>query len=1024
MPLKLTNAVVVPGPEGSAGTITFTLPENSGADSVVSELGHSDPAMTVDVVLTGDDEPLFSVDGNNNLTYHGPAQDFESSPADYSLHLEFVLRDADGNRTTESYAVNVASGDVDEQPSIVITPIVTELSEGGYPEGKKLANIRINDDALGTNRILDSLDGRYFEYRRADGTKIANGERIERGTTIGLWLKAGVEIDYEDITPDAMNQRALSGFIKLETGSTVGNPPSEPFRFAILDVNEAPPPPPPEEHHFIVNEDIGSNHLIGTVEAADPENDTQRFVLAEEDRNLFKITQAGQIFLRPGQSLDYETLGNYELTVTIFDRADDSGTSVETSVEITVRDVLENNDTAIIQKTDATADAEIIHLPSGVTEVYDGTLTREQTTAKKFSSYFQITDGVLVVKSGVTSLDARTYHVTLKTATGVVNAKVKVNDIVDTSNDPPLEVSFYELGTGLISPAELGLGKDLQGDLLYFIAGGGWSRQYIDYLVSDDGTFDYVTSPARIGGPDEIEYRVNLGVRDDYGGETTRQVKIILRAPIITTSPLEIFKDSPTDASGTFSFANLDLSIDDYTLSIEGFGLMANGTLTRTINETDITADNTDITLQYGTLTIDANGAWSYALDNSNDAVEDLVAGHSLTDETIIRVIMSRGTDDPTTRVNEREIIYRYFDITVNSRKDYFLAEGGATLDYRSSTEHLSLHADSTGENHLYSGSGHDALTGGDGKDWLYGGSGNDVLSGGDGHDNLYGGSGNDVLTGGDGNEWLDPGPGNDVVNGGDGDNDYSEFFYSYPGIGTGNLTLDLSGSTLWKQNSDGRWVSSNEGGDGFIYHRLWADLNGNGVEDHTDEFDYVTGVESFLLVSYSGDDVLTGGNGNDELYADSGNDVLTGGEGNDRLHGGSGNDVLDGGGGTDRLSGGLGDDIFVLNLAGSDGDKDIVIGFSSRTVFGREEKNKIRVDTTNGNENTLDALKAAANIRWVRDDVDSSVFPGFVVTNDTRIRDTIIYATKGTAVTTDDVVLMVLEDFTETLTMAHFEVV
>jgi Ca2+-binding RTX toxin-like protein len=55
------------------------------------------------------------------------------------------------------------------------------------------------------------------------------------------------------------------------------------------------------------------------------------------------------------------------------------------------------------------------------------------------------------------------------------------------------------------------------------------------------------------------------------------------------------------------------------------------------------------------------------------------------------------------------------------------------------------------------------------------------------------------------------------------------------------------------------------------------------------------------------GDDVLTGGNGNDKLIGGSGDDELNGRGGDDLLIGGSGDDTLNGGPGEDRLIGGSG---------------------------------------------------------------------------------------------------------------------
>ena len=162
-----------------------------------------------------------------------------------------------------------------------------------------------------------------------------------------------------------------------------------------------------------------------------------------------------------------------------------------------------------------------------------------------------------------------------------------------------------------------------------------------------------------------------------------------------------------------------------------------------------------------------------------------------------------------------------------------------------------------------------------------------------------------------------------------------------------------------------------------------------------------------------AGDDTLYGGDGRDTLKGGTGNDALYGEAGDDTLFGEDGNDILDGGSGRDTLYGSLGDDIFVLNLSGTNTDLDMVTDFSAGN-------NKIQVDTTNGNESSLAALKTAANIRWTND----SKFSSNSRTNNSATNDTIIYSTNGTADTSDDFVLMVLEDYNTALTFTDFEIV
>lgn len=76
------------------------------------------------------------------------------------------------------------------------------------------------------------------------------------------------------------------------------------------------------------------------------------------------------------------------------------------------------------------------------------------------------------------------------------------------------------------------------------------------------------------------------------------------------------------------------------------------------------------------------------------------------------------------------------------------------------------------------------------------------------------------------------------------------------------------------------------------------------------------------ILWANVGNDTVNGGNGNDIIDGGPGNDILNGDAGDDTLYGGDGNDTLDGGTGNDTLYGGKGDD----RLYGGDGD-DILYG-------------------------------------------------------------------------------------------------
>ena len=165
------------------------------------------------------------------------------------------------------------------------------------------------------------------------------------------------------------------------------------------------------------------------------------------------------------------------------------------------------------------------------------------------------------------------------------------------------------------------------------------------------------------------------------------------------------------------------------------------------------------------------------------------------------------------------------------------------------------------------------------------------------------------------------------------------------------------------------------------------------------------------------------------------GDDRLSGKTGNDTLYGGLGRDILTGGNGSDILSGGAGSDTFILNpdLSGLD----IVTDFSHKKISGRAEydgkkrggNDKLRIDLDDADitaitaktsrAEKLAALADAAEIRWGL----GSYFSQTSATNDNTKQETLIYDTKGTASLGDDVTIMVLEDFTDDLTWAMFEI-
>ena len=157
----------------------------------------------------------------------------------------------------------------------------------------------------------------------------------------------------------------------------------------------------------------------------------------------------------------------------------------------------------------------------------------------------------------------------------------------------------------------------------------------------------------------------------------------------------------------------------------------------------------------------------------------------------------------------------------------------------------------------------------------------------------MVGNLGGNSLNGGSGNDTLDGGMGTDQLIGGTGD----DVFY-----------VDASTDVVTEAASAGI-DKVIVGGYSSIYSSTPNPPNGTA-------YTLAANVENLHLASkgsmyfYSSDRVDVSGTGNTL------NNVITAGDGFDQLKGGSGNDTLAGGGGNDTLSGGTGNDVFLFDTA------------------------------------------------------------------------------------------------------------
>ena len=182
-----------------------------------------------------------------------------------------------------------------------------------------------------------------------------------------------------------------------------------------------------------------------------------------------------------------------------------------------------------------------------------------------------------------------------------------------------------------------------------------------------------------------------------------------------------------------------------------------------------------------------------------------------------------------------------------------------------------------------------------------------------------------------DGNNWF-------AISKGDG-----TFYYLDNTLGTNGYWPDDNNSTqlIGDFNGDGKDDIANLQSDGVSNNFVSLSNLNTDIDD-----DVIYGGEGDDDIrGYKGDDKLYGEDNNDTIYGGEGNDELRGGNDNDTLHGESDNDKLYGGSGEDYLDGGIGDD--ELN---GDEDNDKLYGFDGNdTLNGGSGNDELRGQ--NGND-------------------------------------------------------------------------
>ncbi|MGB4115460.1 MAG: VCBS domain-containing protein [Polaromonas sp.] len=595
------------------------------------------------------------------------------------------------------------------------------------------------------------------------------------------------------------------------------------------------------------------------------------------------------------------------------------------------------------------------------------------------------------------------------------------------ANDGPQasadEASVKEDGTVTATGNLLANDTDVDaGDILTVAAPGVLQGTFGDLSLSANGSYSYELNNAALNVQ---SLRGGQQVTDSFAYSATDGLAT-------SASSLEITVTGTNDAP--VAFADAASVKEDITLTATG-NVLAND---KDVDQGTVLSVATagTFTSLYGTLTIAANGGYTYTLNNSAAAVQKLGVGQSVTDVFAYTVtdddvepltatanlsITIAGTNDVpivasaiATQAARENQAFGY-TVPLGTFTD---ADNGDALTYSAkmvdvqgnlqalpgwlsfntatraftgtpggmaggSFEFVVTATDLSGASASsrfainisdeFAGTGATANV-------ITGNNLNNVLNGGSLNETIIGKAGSDTLYGGAGDDSLDGGTGSDLLFGD-------------------------AGNDVLKFSKDGRW----SGGD-YAYDYGNPGQPGSGERIHLvqmnrslDTIDGGTGTDT--LLGTSGDDaiildeggqriknieVIDAGAGDDvvdltsDLYA-LGNVTLYGGEGDDVLWASSGDDAVYGGNGDDELRGSVGNDL----LDGGSGE-DLIIGGSGADVLdGKTGKDTLEGGTGNdtylfgrGSErDTLQENDATAG------NYDTLQFTGGIATNQIWLR-------------------------------------
>ena len=409
--VSITVTDVNEAPSFDAEEYTLTIAEDAAIGASAATVAAADPDANDTLtysITAGNDDGKFSIDGGGALSVAG-ALDYETTSS-YALTVQAV--DPDGLSDTAAVAVSVT--DVNEAPALNSEEYSFTVSED-VAISTAVGSVSATDPDVGdtlTFSITAGDDDGKFSIDPSGSLSVAKALDHETAASYTLTVQAA--------DPGSLSDTAT-------------------VSVSVTDVNETPSFGA-EEYTLTIAEDAATGAAVGTVAAADPDEDALTYsITAGNDDGKFRIDSRGSLLV--AGALDFETTSSYALTV---QAADLDGLSDTAAVAVTVTDVNEAPSFGAATYTFTVSEDAAISTAVGTVSAIDpddgDTLTYSITDGNGDGKFaINSSSGEIAIAASLDYETTTSYALTVQAAdSGSLSGTATVNiTVTNVAEDPP-----------------------------------------------------------------------------------------------------------------------------------------------------------------------------------------------------------------------------------------------------------------------------------------------------------------------------------------------------------------------------------------------------------------------------------------------------------------------------------------------------------------------------------------------------------------------------------------------------------